>query len=476
MGMNAYRFVGFGLTLAFIVSAGCSGSATGGDDAGSRSNDGAVPIPELSPPPGSYDDPVAVTIHIPDATRIYYTLDGTDPLENCLVYDGPIDISQTAILSYVPYFGDAPGDPRRVTYTIGAVVADGGVADDSTNGAALQAWYDYESATRQIFMDKYFGGCEPVVRCDGQLLLGDLGTNIICEDDAITDKVACEAAGHGWIEWTVATEGIGGLSIFTYNDFEHEISPGCSLTVTSGQIVGHFDAGGSGVTSTAEGESIQMTGCYNGTVEDSSEVTERLKVGGSYQISCTDPGCTGENETYLIGPGPVFTRFVAPERSCTLPYYVLQSTWTANCLKANAAGNALLTLPCNGDELERWNIVPDTASSDPDDFKITTTDGDFCMVVAPPPLLGFLEIEVEACALNSPQQRFHFTGTGNTVLIRTVAGAYADPAQVQCVGIDLFGNPNNSNVWAWNCPGRADEFAIYRDGMFPAIDPATLER
>lgn len=205
-------------------------------------------------------------------------------------------------------------------------------------------------------------------------------------------------------------------------------------------------------------------------------MTERAKVGGSYQISCTDPGCSGGAETYLLGPGPTFTLFDPPARSCTLPYYVLQSTWTANCLKSNAAGDALLSLPCDGSDLERWNIVPDTASADPDDFKITSIDDESCMVVAPPPLIGFLEFEVEDCALNSPQQRFHFVGTGNQVLIRSVPGAYDDAMQVQCVGIDLFGNPANSNVWAWNCPGRAVEFAIYENGTFPAIDPANLER
>jgi len=77
--LTAFRLM-FLPTLAFLLlSAGCT-------------------QPMFQPPPGDYESTQYVSINIPGATTIYYTLDGSELSERCLEYTGaPIEISSTTV-------------------------------------------------------------------------------------------------------------------------------------------------------------------------------------------------------------------------------------------------------------------------------------------------------------------------------------------------------------------------------------------
>lgn len=449
--------------------AGGEGGAAGQAGAGGSGGEGGTAeLPEIDPPGGTFADPVTVTLYIPDATAIYYTLDGSDPEENCLPYEGPFEISSSTELRYVPHFGPEIGELR----TQGYVIEGSGSGAELSNGVMLEAWVAMESATRQMLKDKYFGGCEPVIRCGGGgFNLDDLGTWLLCEDSAIADKAACEAAGRGWIEWIVAAEGIGGKSTFTYSGFVHEVSEGCDLRADSGAIVGRFDANGTGSTSTAEGETLRLSGCHNGAIEDATEVTVREKTGGSYLVTCSDEGCSSSPETYLIGPGPTFTLFERGERSCALPFYLIRSGYNDRCLASLNDNQALASVLCDADESgQRWNLVADTTAETDGFYKLATPSGEHCIEALEPPLIGFRRMGMAACTVNSPTQRFEFHGTGEAVQIQTAPGAYADGSR-SCIAVDL--NQSAGAIYGWTCNQGITPFGLFEDGRFPAIDPGT---
>lgn len=70
--------------------------------------DGAcyAPIPLVHPFEGQADGPVVITADAPD-TRIYYTLDGTDPDENATLYTGPFTLEKACEIRSVTYRGNS---------------------------------------------------------------------------------------------------------------------------------------------------------------------------------------------------------------------------------------------------------------------------------------------------------------------------------------------------------------------------------
>jgi hypothetical protein len=384
------------------------------------------------------------------------------------VYTGAFEISSTAELRYVPHVGPEIGELRTQSY----VIESGGNDSDLANGQMVDDWYAMESATRQMFKDKYFGGCEPVIRCGGGgYNLDDLDTWLLCEDSNITNKAACESAGHGWIEWIVAIEGAGGKSTFSYSGFTYDVSSSCELTAESGVVIGHFDATGSGSTSTAEGETLVLSDCHNGSIEDAAQVTVREKTGGTYTATCSDDGCSDSAETYIIGPGPTFSLFERGEPSCTLPFYLVRSQYNDKCLASLNEDVTLASVPCDANDVtQQWTLVADATASEEGYYNLQTRDGERCIEALEPPLLGFRRMGMGACTINSPTQRFEFHGTGEQVQIQTAPGAYADGSR-SCVAVDL--NQSAAAIYGWNCNQAITPFGLFEDGRFPAIDPGT---
>jgi hypothetical protein len=78
---------------------------------------------KVNPPGGTYPDTILVSflnMYLNEADRIYYTLDGTEPVENCLEYSQGdiIRIDKTTILKYVVYRQGVPGNVVSVTYQV----------------------------------------------------------------------------------------------------------------------------------------------------------------------------------------------------------------------------------------------------------------------------------------------------------------------------------------------------------------------
>lgn len=426
--------------------------------------------PVFDPPTGDYAAPVNVTVTFPDATAVYYTLDGTEPTEDCLNYTAAINIPQTSQLLAVPYYGEVKGDIEPASYNIA------GSADATvyTNQLMAEGWAEYEDATRQIFKDLYFGGCEPVVRCGG-LTMSDLGLYHICDlDPSISDTAVCEAAGGGWIGWNVIQEGLGGKSIFTYRNFALPISTGSDLRVT-GMIVGHFNSGGTGLTNTlAEGETLLLSGAYNGTIDDFGKVTNTIKNGGILRTTCTDTGCAEDSATYTISAGPVFSLVPYTEPSCkTEPKYLIQQG--PSCIAHIGVGNPVDFKACDEGVLEqRWKVTPNDQSLAEDDYRIQQEDGIICLEAMPPAPFGPQQLFGTAlCDDGSAAQNFTYDQVGvEADELRFKSTAFPD-GEEYCFLPTALGIFNLIAGATCDTPDSDFGFKLVETVTAVAVDPAT---
>ncbi len=83
---------------------------------------GQLEMPQFSPPPSSYENPVPITIyHERPGVTIYYTLDGTDPDESANLYSAPLNLpSGTHIIRARAYLTDwIPSNVRTGTFRFG---------------------------------------------------------------------------------------------------------------------------------------------------------------------------------------------------------------------------------------------------------------------------------------------------------------------------------------------------------------------
>lgn len=365
----------------------------------------------ISPEGGFYTDTASVTLNYPGADEIYYTLDGSEPTSSCLTYNegDVITLTSSAVLkSRARTFGASPeySPIASATFTFADDVNP--AVDTSTNRNALLAWVEYEVGTRQVFSDKYFGGCEPVVGCGGGLNTSELGTYHICDVDSnITDPNACEAAGGGWIRWKIVQEGLGGGSEFVYNNYNYNLAAGGTLSAT-GIIVGRFDSGGSGNTNTDEGQTIVTSGAYNASISDAVEVTDRAKTGGSYFVQCSDSGCEG-GITYLVSPGPNFQRLNTNNASsCAAAPEFFRIQQSGKCLGKSLNGPFAGLEACNADVADQqWDIVENFATEE-EDFHIQQKDTSGCLSAKPEDGSGLLAFDILPCTGDDPTQTFAF--------------------------------------------------------------------
>ena len=56
---------------------------------------------KLSPAPGHYPDPIQLTFSVPEDTRVFYTVDGTEPGTDSAEYVGAISLEQDTVIRYV---------------------------------------------------------------------------------------------------------------------------------------------------------------------------------------------------------------------------------------------------------------------------------------------------------------------------------------------------------------------------------------
>lgn len=97
--------------------------------------------PAVKPEPGTYIN--SVTFELVPTTpgaKIYYTLDGSEPDENSLLYERPVTITEDKIIKAREYFAGIPGPLKEFSYTIkegayvaGSITLQGRFADSKTN-------------------------------------------------------------------------------------------------------------------------------------------------------------------------------------------------------------------------------------------------------------------------------------------------------------------------------------------------------
>lgn len=98
-----------------------------------------VATPAISPNSGEKKDSIVVNIKFGEGTQVYYTIDGSEPNQTALQYQGPFTLHETATVKAIAY--DANGNASAVTeatYTIAA---------DPTGIDTLSATTDNPSST-----------------------------------------------------------------------------------------------------------------------------------------------------------------------------------------------------------------------------------------------------------------------------------------------------------------------------------------
>jgi hypothetical protein len=436
----------------------------------------------ISPEGGFFDGPVDVTLNYPGATEIFYTLDGSEPGSNCLTYTqgDVITLDSSTVLKVRSKTAGADPEYSEIsTATFSFVDNINPNNDTSTNRQALLAWVEYESTTRQVFADKYFGGCEPIVGCGGGLDLGQLGIYYICDvDNSITDPNACGNAGGGWISWEVTQQGLGGGSEFIYNNYSISLAEGGSLSAT-GAVVGRFDSGGSGSTNTDEGETITISGAYNASVDDAITVSSRAKSGGSYFISCTDAGCDNGGINYLVTAGPNFQRIEPSASSCATAPDFLRLQQEGLCLGKFSFGPFAGLEACNNDITnQQWDIV-ENFDTEAEDFHIVQKDTTGCLSAKPIDGSGLNGYDILTCIGNDPTQTFSFEKSEDAVgeEVRIVAAEGAIPGASGPLCLTTLSGTQVPIIIAQDCsdPAKDFDFSVVLGNTFPVeyLDPTT---
>lgn len=85
--------------------------------------------PVISPLPGLYTSPVEVCITAPSGTSVYYTLDGSIPSENSLLYQEPFVLDASATVTAVACSEQGVSDTARAFYDLMIVPSVSDVAD-----------------------------------------------------------------------------------------------------------------------------------------------------------------------------------------------------------------------------------------------------------------------------------------------------------------------------------------------------------
>jgi hypothetical protein len=455
--------------------------------------------PFFSPASGTFNDPINVTLNLPAGTsQVFYTLDGTEPAENCLQYTGgSIEISQTTVLKVKYWLGPEEQPLQEASYTI--INGTGGGGGPYVNEDMVEAWSETELNAERIVAEEYNGGCTFVVEvpdgaggCKKASGFGDLGKldhwYFHCDNGASTPAIKGNANAvpatpaacgtDGFVVMGLFTEGLGGRTDFIYEDHDLTLSGGGNLQV-NGHTVGHFNMEQNGTIGTEEGSQAVLSGAFNGTIDASVIVTNKQGSGGFYVTNCTDPGCGAGPKTYLISPGPVYTLFEpSGEASCKQPSFLLHNSSNGNCVTAAPGANFnLINTFCANTPNQQWDIKPVESTSDANDFTIELADGSGCLQPAEqPPFFLWRNTEFAPCVFNDPLQVWTMTYMGNgQTRIESPNNTYTNPAGLYCMTTFNDLNDEFPEVLQLSCNENKpwNRWEILPDGRFPPINPVT---
>lgn len=451
------------------------------------------PEPFFSPASGSFPGTQYVTLNLPEGTtQVFYTLDGTDPAENCLEYTGgAIEISQSSELRVKYWVGLTQQPVESGVYQIAG--SGGGGGGPYTNGDMVVAWAEMELAAEVLVKTAHNGGCTLVVQkpsgggcasdtnllhldkwyisCDDGTYVAPVGGNA----GSLPNTSACGSGGY--VAQGLFTEGLGGRTDFVYSGHHHDLAGGGQL-VANGRTVGHFNYEKSGTIGTQEGSTINLSDAFTGTIDSSVIVTEGVSEGGFYETSCSDLGCESD-KTYLISPGPTYTLFEPTgEASCSQPYYLLHNASNGNCLSRFLNGEAGVTNTwCKNTPDQQWDLIPNLATSETNDFSIQASDGSGCLAPRPDPILFFFRYTtLTPCGNPVPNSDQIWTLTYNAsngqTKLKSKPGFYG-AAHCMSTFNDLF--DEDPSVLQSDCAANAGPWMgweILPEGAFPPINPA----
>ncbi len=135
-----------------------------------------------------------------------------------------------------------------------------------------------------------------------------------CNEPSGLGNWSATCANGGSVSWAITLSGLAGKSTFTYSNCEFTVndSTGTPRTLTiTGSVSGVFNSGGS-TTGAGTTGTLNITGDYEGTIEDHIQITSRVKSGGYYLAGCTDDPLTNE----VCASGGTMIRYDAPAWTC----------------------------------------------------------------------------------------------------------------------------------------------------------------
>ncbi len=460
-----------------------------------------VAPPFFSPGSGTFEDPVYVSLNLPEGTtEVFYTLDGTEPGETCLIYTGGvIEISKTSVLKVKYSVGLSEQPIEEASYTIGS---GGGGSGPFTNEAMIEAFAEMETTAGQVVEDEFNNGCtlfleewsETASACVDFPGIGNfdqLGKwYFVCDNGASTTPIAWinnspaivpdappACGSDGFLAMGLFSEGMAGRTDFVYEYHDYTISDGGgNLTVVSGRTVGHFDANTNGTISTQEGEQALLSDAFNGTIDSSLVVTDKNPTGGFFVTHCSDAGCTPAPSTYLVAPGPVYTLFEPGEPSCEQPWHVIQNGLFNTCLTHAPGANEqdLIYTACTAVPGQQWNVLPVESTPATDDFTIETAASDGCLT--PVAVVIIAAASVQPCALNDPTQiwTLETVGAGPKALVKSQPGFFGEGTQF-CLQGQFFIPPAFDPIQAECDLGQLGEgWQFLPNGQLPPDYPSDL--
>ncbi len=195
-----------------------------------------VAMPTFDPAPGTYDDPVNVSLASETANAtIYYTLDGSDPTDASTMYTGPISVNESTTIKAIAY-ADGLDESFVATgaYTILTVQNVATIAElraGSTDGSIYNVTSEVFVTYTQSFRN--------------QIYVQDATAGILIDDN--NDIIATQVATGDGITGLQGTMTVyGGMLQFTpVQDITSVSSTGnviAPVTVTIPQLVSDFDS------------------------------------------------------------------------------------------------------------------------------------------------------------------------------------------------------------------------------------------
>ncbi len=139
--------------------------------------DTLAPVTTVSPVPGTYfTATMPITLSANEQSTIYYTVDGSAPTTDSLVYTGPISVSGTVTLKY--FAVDVAGNEEAAKSGMWVTYPDGNLGNGGTVADALQALLIATGVVQPTASDLQHGDVAPLVggkpAPDGKIDIGDV--------------------------------------------------------------------------------------------------------------------------------------------------------------------------------------------------------------------------------------------------------------------------------------------------------------